>query len=523
MSRETILVVDDNRQVADFLVRELLPGFGYQALVAYNEEDMLRIVKTRQVDLMLLDYQLGETDGLQVLRRLASEGRNIPAILFTAQGSEQVAVDAFRLGVQDYLTKPVDGASLSAAISRALTETRLRREKETLANQLRQQVTWLTALSRVGQSVTSSLELDEVLRRIVEAGVQLTQAEEGFLALLHDKSGQVYLRAVKNMDAEKAKTLRLRVHDTLVGTVLSTRQPVRMPRALSEQPLKVVTGLLVTSLLYVPILSKEKVLGLLAVDNRASMRQFTDLDETMLVSLADYAAVALENANLYERAQQEIRERKRVEKQIEASLREKEVLLKEIHHRVKNNLQVISSLANLQSRFVADEQSLRILRESQHRIRSMALIHEKLYQSQDLAHINLADYIRNLASYLFRSYSAQVEGISLDIQADDVFLAIDTAVPCGLILNELISNSLKHAFPDGSQGNLSVELRAGTEHQVSLTVRDNGIGLAPDFDFGHASSLGLQLVNALVSQIGGTVEIDRDSGTAVKITFVAPG
>ncbi|GAB4545113.1 MAG: hypothetical protein Kow0063_39040 [Anaerolineae bacterium] len=534
MSHETILVIDDNQQLAKFLAGELLPALGYEkTLVALSGRTALDMIRSHEPDVMLLDFQLSDMTGLEVLRRLTDEGYNVPTVLITAEGSEQIAVDAFRLGVQDYLIKPVEADSLDQAITRALTETRLRREKERLTARLKQQVTWLTALSRVGQAVTSTLELNEVLRRIVEAGVYLTQSEGGFLALAEDQSGQLYLRAVKDVDQEECKTLRARVSDSLVRQVVSSRCPLRVTQSSDGQPLKVTTGLLVHSLLYVPILSKDRLLGVLAVDNRISRRAFTDMDEMLLTSLAGYAAVAIENAGLYERAQQEIIERMRAEERIEASLREKEVLLKEIHHRVKNNLQIVSSLLNLQSNHIDDPQVLRVLCDSRHRIRSMALIHEKLYKSYDLARVDFADYIRDLAAYLFRSYGDLARTIALKVETENVFLGIDSAVPCGLILNELLSNSLKHAFPvgqlppgqrtsDGDQKEIRVELRTGIDHRLSLIVSDNGVGLPPDLDFRDTPSLGLQLVNTLVRQLDGTFELDRQGrGTTFRIDFGA--
>jgi two-component system, NtrC family, sensor kinase len=261
MSAETILVVDDNKQIGNFMARTILPSLGYQTMVAYDGKTALEIVRKNQISLLLLDFQLEETTGLEVLRRVIKEGYNIPTILITAEGSEQIAVDAFRLGVHDYLTKPVDADNLDAAISRALVETRLRKEKTSLTQQLTEQVSWLKVLSKVGQSVSSILEVDEVLRRIVEAGVLLTQADEGFLALLDESSGQLYLRAVKNMEEEKSKTLRLPVTDSLVGSVLQTQRPLRMSQSMETLPLKVSTGFLVHSLIHVPLISKGKTLG----------------------------------------------------------------------------------------------------------------------------------------------------------------------------------------------------------------------------------------------------------------------
>lgn len=315
MNNETILVVDDNHQIANLLAGNLLPRLGYETLVAYDGKTALEIIRKHQfyISLMLLDLQLPDYNGLELLRLLANEGYSVPTVLITAHGSEQVAADAFRLGVQDYLIKPVDHDHLSRVVGRVLTEGRLRQEKARLTAQLKEQVSWLTVLSNVGQSVTSTLELDEVLRRIVEGGVYLTHAEEGFLALLDNQTGQLYLRAVKNIDQDRSKTLRLPVTDTMVGTVLQSGRPLRMTRSTEGPALKVSTGFLVHSLLHVPLISKGKPFGVLTVDNRSTPQPFKEIDETMLTSLADYAAVAIENASLYQQAQQEIAERKRVE------------------------------------------------------------------------------------------------------------------------------------------------------------------------------------------------------------------
>ncbi len=215
----------------------------------------------------------------------------------------------------------------------------------------------------------------------------------------------------------------------------------------------------------------------------------------------------------------DITERKRAEEQIRASLREKEVLLKEIHHRVKNNLQVMSSLLYLQSKNIKDIETLEMFQDSQSRVRSMALVHEKLYQSQDLARIDFAEYVRSLASYLFRSYGVNANVIRLKISVDDVFLGVDTAIPCGLIINELVSNCLKHAFPGGRVGEIHIELRVDDEGQFALMISDNGIGFPKELDFRDTGSLGLQLVNTLVGQLESTIELDRSVGTKFKITF----
>ena len=216
---------------------------------------------------------------------------------------------------------------------------------------------------------------------------------------------------------------------------------------------------------------------------------------------------------------QDITERKQAETQIKLSLKEKEILLQEIHHRVKNNLQVISSLLNLQAGYLNDQQAFDLLQDSQNRVRSMALIHEKLYQSPDLARIDIAEYIRNLVTYLIRSYRVDTEKINLIIKADNISLGVDLAVPCGLILNELVSNSFKYAFPNGKIGKIYIELSANRDGQFTLTVGDNGVGLPPDINFQRTTSLGLQLVNTLVEQLDGTIKLDNTRGTEFEITF----
>ena len=212
-------------------------------------------------------------------------------------------------------------------------------------------------------------------------------------------------------------------------------------------------------------------------------------------------------------------ERKRMEEQIKASLREKEMLLREIHHRVKNNMQLISSLLRLQSGYIKDKKYIEMLKESQNRIRSMAFIHEKLYQSKDLANIDFNGYIKNLADDLFRSYGASIS-IALKTDIEGVSLEIDTAIPCGLIINELVSNSLKHAFPEDREGEIKIALRRTDRNEVELVVSDDGIGIPEDLDFRNTESLGLQLVTSLAeSQLQGKTELNRAKGTEFRIKF----
>jgi PAS domain S-box-containing protein len=214
----------------------------------------------------------------------------------------------------------------------------------------------------------------------------------------------------------------------------------------------------------------------------------------------------------------DISETKQAEELVRASLREKELLLKEIHHRVKNNLQITSSLLRLQVARVADEQVRSVLLESQDRIRSMALVHEMLYRSTDLSRVNFAEYARALLLQLFRSYSVDAKRVSHVVDIQTVDLGVDFAVPCGLLLNELVANSLKHAFPEGRKGTLTITMnRVGPHYELS--VRDDGIGFPAAIDFRRTQTLGLQLVRTLTDQLGGRIEMKVNGGTEFRVLF----
>jgi PAS domain S-box-containing protein len=217
----------------------------------------------------------------------------------------------------------------------------------------------------------------------------------------------------------------------------------------------------------------------------------------------------------------DITERKQAEERVKAALREKEVLLKEVHHRVKNNLQVIISLLGLQSRQVRDKAVLTAFRDCQSRIQSIALIHEKLYKSKDLARVDFAGYIRNLVPDLLRTYGLEPGSISLDIKAEDVRLGIDTAVPCGLIINELITNSLKHAFPGGRKGSIAIDFRSEGAGWIMLSVADDGVGLPESIDINRVETMGLKMISNLTKQLDGSIEMERKGGTKFRVKFNA--
>jgi two-component sensor histidine kinase len=217
----------------------------------------------------------------------------------------------------------------------------------------------------------------------------------------------------------------------------------------------------------------------------------------------------------------DITDHRRAGDALQASLREKEVLLKEIHHRVKNNLQIIASLLNLQMESIRHDEDRQLLLESQQRIRTLALIHEKLYGSKDLSRIPFKEYATDLCTTLVRSFHAG--NISLIFHLDDAHLAIGTAIPLALILNELLSNAVKHAFPGGRPGHVTVSLDSSPRGQFRLAVTDDGVGFPDGLVIEHSTTLGLQIVSILAGQLGGSVALSRDGGTSIAISFAEMG
>jgi two-component system NtrC family sensor kinase len=309
MANEHVLVVDDATQNIEFLTNYVLKPNGYQVLTANNGIQGLKIVLEQYPDLILLDVNMPRMNGMEVLEALNAQNVNIPIILMTFHGSETLAVQAFRLGVKDYVLKPFQIEEMLQAIERALTEARLRRERDELTErllksnqQLEQRLKELNTLFGIGKSVTSLLDLDKLLARLVEAAVYLINAEEGSLLLVDDKTNELFMVAARGIDERVARSFRLRVEDSLAGQVVTTGQSLILTGA---DLTKIKTSYLVRSLMYVPLKIKGRVNGILSVDNRQQQRDFTNHDLRLLSALADYAAIAVENAKLFNQVESE--------------------------------------------------------------------------------------------------------------------------------------------------------------------------------------------------------------------------
>jgi two-component sensor histidine kinase/CBS domain-containing protein len=381
-------------------------------------------------------------------------------------------------------------------------------------------------LTTIALRIHQSLNLDEILNTAVAEVRQFLQTDRVIIYRFNpDMSGTVVVESVAD---GWQPALSCTIHDNCFGK--NYAQAYKQGRiqvttdiytaGLTQCHIDILALYDIRASLVVPILQGEHLWGLLCAYHCSGPRRWREFEIDLLKQLSTQVAIAIQQSELYQQVQAELAERKRAEEQLKASLKEKEVLLKEIHHRVKNNLQIISSLLKLQSAYTKEEQVLGMFKDSQNRIRSMALIHEKLYQSKDLSRIDFAEYIHDLAGNLLRSYKASSHAITLKTTVNDITLNIDTAIPCGLIINELMSNSLKHAFPTPSKDNeICINIYSSDNDQFILNVSDNGIGFPKDLDFRNTESLGLELVCTLTEQLDGTIELDSSRGTSFNIIF----
>jgi two-component system NtrC family sensor kinase len=306
MSQETILIVDDNKEIVSAL-SDVLRAKGYSILGAYNGRQGLRLAVNREPNLILLDWNLPQLSGYQVLQALRERGSDTPVVLMTIYGSENVAIQAFRLGVRDYIRKPLRISEVLAAVERALTEDRLRREKEVIARQLEeanqlqeQQLMEMATLQAIGQSVTSVLELERVLARVVEAACYFSDARESSLFLLDEAEDALILRSHHGVDRSRPAELRLKYSTNPLRKAIETGEPLFLTSKASGYSIKLRTDYLVHTLLYVPLYIQERPLGLLGVTDKLEGRPFSEEDARLLTSLSTYAAIAIENARLYE-------------------------------------------------------------------------------------------------------------------------------------------------------------------------------------------------------------------------------
>jgi len=344
-------------------------------------------------------------------------------------------------------------------------------------------------------------------------------------SLFHDPNTPDMLSAIQQLTTEEPILIQPMNNDVIAGYVLLNDVEGKpaivikadMPRGIHKQGestmrylmLSIVGSGLVFGIVIIVLLEKNVLSRLAFLSSNVSEIGKIG-DHTMRISLRGKD----ELSNLANDINSMLEQLERADK-----AKTKQLLLKEIYHRVKNNLQIVISLLNLQSQKTKDKKVIDIFKDSQNRIKSMALIHEKLYKSKDLAGINFKEYINDLANNLFRSYGINSSRIILKIDIEDTIMNLDIATPCGLIVTELVSNSLKHAFPAERKGDILIKLTSDNKGMFILVVQDNGIGFPEDINFRKTDTLGMQLVTSLVGQIKGTIELERNNGTEFRIIF----
>ncbi len=378
-------------------------------------------------------------------------------------------------------------------------------------------------------AISAEIEQVALMKKIMKVVIECSGAQDGYLLI--EEEGSLFVRAESHIaEKQPVRSLDRRLEDTqdiskaIVRYASRTGERVILGNACQDEAFKdnpEVQERQLRSVMCLPVVKQSKRIGILYLENSLTDSAFTAEKSQMTELLASQAAISLENAGL-------VNGMLKAEEVVRRSLQEKEVLLKEVHHRVKNNLQIISSLLNLQMPYIQDMQAIELFKESQNRIISMALIHEKLYQSESLAGIDVAEYIHSLTDNLLRSYGAARHAAGLKIDAASITLDIDTVIPCALIINELVSNALKHAFPDswrqaGAMAEIRVDLHRAADNRFVLTVTDNGVGLPEGFAVHNCESLGLKLVGVLVRQLRGALRFERGDGTGAEftVTFAA--
>lgn len=462
-----ILIIEDVPFDAELIDRELKKsGMNFISRRVEEEHEFLNELDHFKPDIILADHSLPNFDGLSALNIAKETVPDVPFIFVSGKMGEDFAIEALKCGATDYVLK----GSLSKivhAVNRALEEVKEHSKRKMAEEALRNSHRQLLEAQKIGH--IGSWEMD------IESNKMSCSAEfYNIMNLDPSKFDNGYHAMIEVIHPDDRLMVEKSINDA-IKEHKSFSNDYRLVR--SDGSIRVLS-------------SKGQV-------------------------ITDHEGNALRIVG----TEQDITEQKVAEEKIRSSLKEKEMLLAEIHHRVKNNLQVISSLLRLQSRFIKDKESIEIFKETQNRVRSIAILHEKLYQSEDLAKIKLDEYVKLLAEDLLYFYELENTNIDMNIDVEEVFLNIETAIPCGLIIDELVSNSLKYAFQGNNNGKITIDLHSNPANRFTLIVSDNGSGMPDDVDPDNAETFGMQLIKYLTNQLKGELVLDRTNGTRFKFEF----
>jgi len=496
-----ILILEDVKFDAELMEYEIRrEGMDFISHRVETEDGFLHELENFNPDIILVDHSLPQFDGITALEIVKIKNPDTPFIFVSGKIGDEFAVDVLKKGATDYVFKN-NMSKLVPAIKRALNERfelieRRKAEEKLISayNQMEIRIQDRTReLSEINQRLLGEIAerkvVEDALRESENKNKSLLQAIPDFMFILTGEGTFVDFRA-------NNPEFLIIPPEEIVGANINAI-------GLEDDEIK---------------LALQKIKNALETDTLESFeyhipdKSGLKYYEARIKKLNDFEVLCIVR---------DITEKRQAQDKIKKSLKEKDVLLKEIHHRVKNNLQIVSSLLSLQSRYIKEPGSVEIFKESQTRIKSMALIHEKLYQTGDLTRIDLAEYVNELVSDLFRSYSVNTYLIKYKIKSNSILLDINTAIPCGLIINELVTNSIKHAFPDNVQGELYIEIKCERDYFI-IKVQDNGIGFPKELDLNNIKTLGLQLVTNLTNQLEGEIELSREDGTCFQIKFKDP-
>lgn len=544
---ERLLLVDDARDIREFLVDMVLKPSRFEVFSAGDGLSGLQMALKVRPDIMIVDMQMPHLSGLELLRRLQQEGLRIPTILITGFGSEQVAVEALRLGVRDYVVKPFTAQEILRAVERALRESRLEKERDELLKKLQasnammeRNLRELNTIYTVGQSFSSSLDLEGVLHRVVEAAVQLTHAEEGYLMLVDPTQQELYMRASKSPNSE-TKSLRLKVVDSLAGKVMMAREPLLVSDDAGWQKIK--TSYLVKSLVYVPLITPKQTMGVLGVANRGRNHPFNQRDVRVLSTLASYATAAIENASLYAEAQNRAEELAAALEKLQEFDKVKSEFIQNVSHELRTPLAIIYGYAQ-----VLMEGQMGTLNESQLEaleimfrraemliglVDDLTMILSTQMQPPYREPLDMALMVQAAESDF--QVACRNAGLNLQVSIEpDLPLILGDSIQLRRVLDNLMGNALKFTPAGGSIG-----LRLWQEgSNVVLEVTDTGMGIPADrqgriFDRFYqvdgsmkrrygGTGLGLALVKEIVEAHGGWVNVESEVGKGSKFCVCLP-
>jgi signal transduction histidine kinase/CheY-like chemotaxis protein len=548
MAGEKVLVIDDKQDAVQLMTESVLRPHGYSYIVVNNGENGFRLALEKEPDLIITDLRTPRMSGLEILEALQAEGRDIPVVLMALHGSEETAVQAFRLGAKDYIIKPFKVEEMLKAIDQALAEKRLMSKgMRDVDQQLERRVKELNILYGVGKSVTSLLDLEKVLNRIVEAAVFVTGAEEGSLLLVDQDTGELYLRAARNLGEKFARGFRLKVEHSIAGQVVKTGQPI-LQSTQDEETLKVKTGYLVKSLVNVPLKAKDEVIGVLTVNNKVSSKPFTDNDVHLLSALADYATIAIVNAQLYEETKRWSKElEQKVEERTQELRATQEQLLQSeklasigqlaagVAHEINNPMGVILGFTQGILKTLPEDNPLRkpLTNVEKESLRCKRIIQNLL----DFArHSEPTPHLTNINELI----DASCELVEHQISLQNVKLVkdYDPALPSIMAdpnqLQQVFINIMLNAYqamPDG--GTLHITTRT-VSSELQVMFADTGPGIPEEnlqhiFDpffttkeVGEGTGLGLSVSYGIVKAHGGDIEVDSQMGKGTTLIIKLP-